>query len=207
MRKNAFSRFNRRAWMAAAVSAAFLVPLGIFGAPALASSVAAASQYEYGGSSQYQYKVTICHRTHSKKHPFVQIIGQRARREGASPARRHARHLPDVAAGARARHEARSTTATATATAATTATATATATIRAEPGRQRATARAVATATVTATAVARATTRRPLQVACLREGPAPRGLLRFRGSAAGTVWLRAPAIAHAPSTKLSARSA
>ncbi len=59
--------------MAAAVSAAFLVPLGILGGPALASSVVAAAQYEYGGSSQYQYKITICHRTHSKKHPFVQI--------------------------------------------------------------------------------------------------------------------------------------
>jgi hypothetical protein len=82
MRKNTFSRFNRRAWTAAAVSAAFLVPLGILGGPALASSVVAAAQYEYGGSSQYQYggsssqyqyKITICHRTHSKKHPFVQI--------------------------------------------------------------------------------------------------------------------------------------
>ena len=59
---------NRRAVAAAAVSASVLVPLGAFGAPALARSVAAASQY--GGSSQYQYKVAICHRTHSKKHPF-----------------------------------------------------------------------------------------------------------------------------------------
>jgi hypothetical protein len=73
MRKNRFSRLNRRAWLAAAVSAAFLVPLGILGGPALASSVAAASQYEYGGSAQYQYKVTLCHHTHSRKHPFVQI--------------------------------------------------------------------------------------------------------------------------------------
>jgi hypothetical protein len=84
MRKSALSRFNRRTWTAAAVSAAFLVPLGVFGGPALASSVAAASQY--GGSSQYQYKVTICHRTHSKKHPFVQIS------VGAPAAKAHLRH-------------------------------------------------------------------------------------------------------------------
>jgi hypothetical protein len=54
-----------------AVTAALLVPLSIFGGPALAGSGAvAASQYEYGsGSSQYQYRVTICHLTGSKKHP------------------------------------------------------------------------------------------------------------------------------------------
>jgi uncharacterized membrane protein YgcG len=66
-------RFNRRIWTAAVVSAAFFVPLCIFGAPALARSAASASQYEYGGSSQYQYKVTLCHKTHSKKHPYHQI--------------------------------------------------------------------------------------------------------------------------------------
>jgi uncharacterized membrane protein YgcG len=65
--------FNRRVWAAVAVSAALLVPLGVFGAPALARSASAASEYQYSGSSQYQYKVTICHRTHSKKHPFHQI--------------------------------------------------------------------------------------------------------------------------------------
>lgn len=82
------SRFNVRAWTAAAVSAAFFVPLMVFGAPALANSVAAASQYEYSGSSQYQYrgKVTICHHTHSKKHPWVQI------RVGASAAKAHLKH-------------------------------------------------------------------------------------------------------------------
>jgi hypothetical protein len=67
------SSFNRRVWAAVAVSAAFLVPLGVFGAPALARSASAASEYQYSGSSQYQYKVMICHRTHSKKHPFHQI--------------------------------------------------------------------------------------------------------------------------------------
>jgi hypothetical protein len=50
-----------------AVSAALLVPLAVFGAPAIAGSLASASsQYQYSGSAQYQYRVTICHRTHSK---------------------------------------------------------------------------------------------------------------------------------------------
>jgi hypothetical protein len=84
MEKNRFSRFNRRTWTAAAVSAAFLVPLGVFGAPALAKSAAAAS--EYSGSSQYQYKVLLCHHTHSKKHPLVQI------RVGAPAVKAHLRH-------------------------------------------------------------------------------------------------------------------
>jgi hypothetical protein len=73
MRNSRISHLNRRVWTVVAVTAAFLVPLGVFGGPALARSVAAASEYQYGGSSQYQYKVTICHHTHSKKHPFVQI--------------------------------------------------------------------------------------------------------------------------------------
>ncbi|MFL5954890.1 MAG: hypothetical protein ACJ76I_12375 [Gaiellaceae bacterium] len=55
---------------ATAVTGALLVPLATFGAPALARS-GAASEYQYGGSgsSQYQYRVTICHVTGSKKHP------------------------------------------------------------------------------------------------------------------------------------------
>jgi hypothetical protein len=68
--KNARSR----TLAAAAITAAFLVPLGIFGGPALAKTAVSAVQYEYSGSSQYQYKVQICHRTHSKKHPFVTIM-------------------------------------------------------------------------------------------------------------------------------------
>ena len=58
---------NRRLVGAAVVSGLLLVPLGIFGGSALAHN---------GGPSaaQYQYnKVTICHRTHSKKHPWVVI--------------------------------------------------------------------------------------------------------------------------------------
>jgi uncharacterized membrane protein YgcG len=81
-----FSRFNRRVWAAVAVSAAFLVPLGVFGAPALARSASAASEYEYSGSSQYQYKVTICHKTHSRKHPFREIT------VGSHAAKAHLRH-------------------------------------------------------------------------------------------------------------------
>ena len=88
MKPNQSDHFNYRPWLAAAVSAAFFVPLMVFGGPALAKSAASASQYEYGGSSQYQYrgKVTICHFTHSKKHPWVQIS------VGAPAAKAHLRH-------------------------------------------------------------------------------------------------------------------
>jgi hypothetical protein len=61
---------KRRLLAGLAVTAALLVPLAVFGAPALARSTAAASEYEYsGGSSQYQYRVQICHHTGSRKHP------------------------------------------------------------------------------------------------------------------------------------------
>lgn len=81
------------------VSAALLVPLAVYGAPAIAKSASSAShqyrsacgqygssggQYgssgdQYGSSgSQYgsscrQYRVQICHRTHSRKHPWRAI--------------------------------------------------------------------------------------------------------------------------------------
>jgi hypothetical protein len=87
---------KRRLVPATAVTAALLVPLAVFGGPALARSAAAAAEYEYGhhdkhggpskdqygdngpsfkqyGPSGDQYKVTICHHTHSWKHPWVQI--------------------------------------------------------------------------------------------------------------------------------------
>ena len=88
MKPNTSDHFNYRPWLAAAVSAAFFVPLLVLGGPALAKSAASASQYEYGGSSQYQYhgKVTICHHTHSRKHPWVQIS------VGAPAAKAHMRH-------------------------------------------------------------------------------------------------------------------
>jgi hypothetical protein len=55
---------------AVVISAALLIPLAVFGAPALAGSSAAASEYQHGsGSAQYQYRVTICHLTGSRKHP------------------------------------------------------------------------------------------------------------------------------------------
>ena len=50
--------------VAAAVSIALLVPLGIFGGTGFAQSSAPAAS---------QYKITICHHTHSKKHPLVTI--------------------------------------------------------------------------------------------------------------------------------------
>ena len=56
------------------VTVAVIVPLGVFGAPALARTASAVSQYGHSASSQYQYKVAICHRTHSKKHPYHVIV-------------------------------------------------------------------------------------------------------------------------------------
>jgi hypothetical protein len=79
--------------LVAVVSAALLVPLAVYGAPAIAKSASSAShqysscsqygssggqygssssQYQYGSSCK-QYRVTVCHRTHSKKHPWHMI--------------------------------------------------------------------------------------------------------------------------------------
>lgn len=58
----------------ALVTAAVVVPLGVFGAPALARTASSAAQYGHSSSSQYQYKVAICHHTHSAKHPFHVIV-------------------------------------------------------------------------------------------------------------------------------------
>jgi hypothetical protein len=69
--KRLFRTADRRLVGAAVVSGLLLVPLGLFGSSALA----------HGGPSaaQYQYKVTICHHTHSKHHPWVMItISNRA---------------------------------------------------------------------------------------------------------------------------------
>jgi hypothetical protein len=86
-----FSRGRSRLAAAAAVTGALLVPLATFGAPALARSGAAASEYQYGGSgSEYQYRVTICHLTGSKKHPAHTITVSAA----AVPAHlKHGDHL------------------------------------------------------------------------------------------------------------------
>jgi hypothetical protein len=72
VKRDFFRRPNAKAWTVAAVTAVFVVPLGVFGAPALARSAASASQ-EHAGSSQYQYKVLLCHKTGSKKHPWHTI--------------------------------------------------------------------------------------------------------------------------------------
>ena len=67
-----------RSWKpfaALALSAALFVPLMLFGGSAFAKTGSAAWEYQYSpSSSQYQYGGgTICHHTHSWKHPFVQI--------------------------------------------------------------------------------------------------------------------------------------
>jgi hypothetical protein len=92
-----FKNARPRSLAAAAVSAGFLVPLGVFGAPALAKSAASASQYQYSGSSQYQYKVVLCHHTHSRKHPWVQI------RVSVNALKGHRRHHDEL--GPCPRHE------------------------------------------------------------------------------------------------------
>ena len=73
---------HRRTAAALAVSAAFLVPLALFGAPALAGSTNAAS------SSQYQYKVAVCHKTHAHaaSHQWVKIS------VGAPAVKAHLKH-------------------------------------------------------------------------------------------------------------------
>ena len=78
--------WKSRPWAVAAVSAAFLIPLGVFGGPALGKTVASVAQYEYSGSGQYQYKVVLCHHTGSKKHPWHQIS------VGAPAVKAHLRH-------------------------------------------------------------------------------------------------------------------
>jgi hypothetical protein len=77
---NFFKQMNRRAVAATAVSAGLLVPLGILGAPALAGSSSSSNAY------QYQYKVAVCHKTHSKKHPWHAIS------VGAPAVKAHLKH-------------------------------------------------------------------------------------------------------------------
>jgi hypothetical protein len=79
-------RLDARLLAGVAVTAALLVPLAIFGGPALASSTSSASQYQYSGSAQYQYRVLICHITGSKKHPAHTIT------VSARAVRAHLRH-------------------------------------------------------------------------------------------------------------------
>jgi hypothetical protein len=58
---------------AAVVTAVTLVPLAVFGGVGFAKGNASASEYEYGPAGGQYGKITICHHTHSKKHPFVTI--------------------------------------------------------------------------------------------------------------------------------------
>jgi len=69
--KRLFRTADRRLIGAAVVSGLLLVPLGVFGSSALA--------HGRPSGAQYQYKVTICHHTHSRHHPWVMItISNRA---------------------------------------------------------------------------------------------------------------------------------
>jgi hypothetical protein len=71
---------------AAGVTGVLLVPLGVFGGSALARTASAVGEYGHSGAAQYQYRVTVCHHTGSKKHPWHLItISSRA-------VRAHLRH-------------------------------------------------------------------------------------------------------------------
>ena len=73
--KRVFRSTDRRLVGAAVVSGLLLVPLGVFGSSALARTASGLGP----SAAQYQYKVTICHHTGSKKHPWHLIrISNRA---------------------------------------------------------------------------------------------------------------------------------
>jgi hypothetical protein len=61
--KRLFRSVNNRVAGAVAVTGLLLIPLGVFGG----------SAFGHSGAAQYKYKVTICHHTGSKKHPWHQI--------------------------------------------------------------------------------------------------------------------------------------
>jgi hypothetical protein len=76
----------------AIVSAGLLVPLAVFGGTGLAQT---------GSPAQAQYKITICHHTHSKKHPTVTIsISNKAWKAH----QRHGDTMGACAAAASAKH-------------------------------------------------------------------------------------------------------
>lgn len=64
------TRRQRSGALAAIVTAATLIPLAAFGGVGLAKSGPSAAEY--------QYRVTICHLTHSKKHPMHTITVSQA---------------------------------------------------------------------------------------------------------------------------------
>ena len=74
---------------AAALVAAFAAVAGA----GLSSTSSSATEYQYGpGSHQYGQKVTLCHHTHSKKHPWVTIT------VGAPAVKAHLKHGDTVGA-------------------------------------------------------------------------------------------------------------
>ena len=114
---NAASNSSRfRLALGAVVTAALLVPLAVYGAPAIAKSASSAShqykaacgqygssssQYQYGSSCK-QYRVQICHRTHSKKHPWHLItVSSRALKAHL----RHGDTLPPCSTQPAAKHK------------------------------------------------------------------------------------------------------
>jgi hypothetical protein len=58
--KKLFRSVSNRVAGAVAVTGLLLIPLGVFGG----------SAFGHSGAAQYQYRVTICHHTGSKKHPW-----------------------------------------------------------------------------------------------------------------------------------------
>ncbi len=93
---------------AAALVAAFAAVAGA----GLSSTSSSASEYQYGpGGNQYgTQKVTLCHHTHSKKHPTVTIT------VGAPAVQAHLKHgdtpgaCPLVAPAANAKHHGKGNT-------------------------------------------------------------------------------------------------
>ena len=65
---------RRPAKRAAVVTAVTLVPLAVFGGVGLAKGNPSASEYQYGPSGGQYGKVTVCHATGSRKHPWVKVM-------------------------------------------------------------------------------------------------------------------------------------
>ncbi len=65
---------------ATVVTGALLVPAAVLGGAQAAVAVAqyaygsSGSQYGHGSASQYQYRVVVCHRTGSRRHPFHTVV-------------------------------------------------------------------------------------------------------------------------------------
>lgn len=81
----------RRLLTAVAVTGLLMVPLAMFGGPALAHTASALHQYGQPGSAQYQYGVTVCHHIGWRKHRW-HVITIRSRALAAHL--RHGDQLP-----------------------------------------------------------------------------------------------------------------